>query len=171
MLIDTHWHPEQTGANEIVGPRRRHDLRAREDAEVPEPHGLRADRRRIGSIRSQPLPEAARPTKTMRGDGSLEFAGRKIDYGYLPAAHTDGDLFVHFPELNVLAAGGVVSGEQLAAARLPQRRVVRRPRARARAARGAREARHARRARAGPAAHGPRHRAAARHLRRACSRP
>jgi hypothetical protein len=41
----------------------------------------------------------------------LEFAGRKIDYGYLPAAHTDGDLFVHLAELNLLAAGGVVSAE------------------------------------------------------------
>ena len=38
--------------------------------------------------------------------------GRKIDYGYLPAAHTDGDIYVHFPELNVLVAGGPVSGEQ-----------------------------------------------------------
>ena len=27
-------------------------------------------------------------------------------------AHTDGDLYVHFPEMNVLVAGGVVSGEQ-----------------------------------------------------------
>ena len=36
----------------------------------------------------------------------------QVDYGYLPAAHTDGDLYVHFPEMNVLAAGGVVSGEQ-----------------------------------------------------------
>jgi hypothetical protein len=35
-----------------------------------------------------------------------------MDYGYMPAAHTDGDLFVQFPQLNVLAAGGVVSGER-----------------------------------------------------------
>jgi len=59
-----------------------------------------------------PLPEAARPTQTTRGDGSLEFGGHRVDYGYLPAAHTDGDLFVHFEDLNVLAAGGVVSGEK-----------------------------------------------------------
>jgi hypothetical protein len=60
----------------------------------------------------EPLAEKARPTKTVRDVGSLDFAGRKIDYGYMPAAHTDGDLFVHFRELNVLAAGGVVSGER-----------------------------------------------------------
>jgi glyoxylase-like metal-dependent hydrolase (beta-lactamase superfamily II) len=41
----------------------------------------------------------------------LAFAGKNVEYGYLPAAHTDGDLFVRFPELNVLVAGGVVSAQ------------------------------------------------------------
>jgi glyoxylase-like metal-dependent hydrolase (beta-lactamase superfamily II) len=59
-----------------------------------------------------PLPEAARPNKTTQTDGSLEFAGQQIRYEYLPAAHTDGDLYVHFPGMNVLVGGGVVSGEQ-----------------------------------------------------------
>jgi glyoxylase-like metal-dependent hydrolase (beta-lactamase superfamily II) len=30
----------------------------------------------------------------------------------MPAAHTDGDLFVHVPKLNLLAVGGVVSAEE-----------------------------------------------------------
>ena len=59
-----------------------------------------------------PLPEKARPTKTIRDKGSLEFAGQHIDYGYLPAAHTDGDLYIHFPERNLLVAGGPVSAER-----------------------------------------------------------
>jgi glyoxylase-like metal-dependent hydrolase (beta-lactamase superfamily II) len=62
--------------------------------------------------RRPPLPEAARPTNTTRGDGSMEFAGQQIDYGYMPAAHTDGDLFFHLPTMNLLVAGGVVSAEQ-----------------------------------------------------------
>ena len=56
------------------------------------------------------MPQKARATKTTRTSGSLEFAGQHIDYDYLPAAHTDGDLYVHFPEANVLVAGGPVSG-------------------------------------------------------------
>jgi len=28
------------------------------------------------------------------------------------AAHTDGDLYLHFPRMNLLVAGGVVSGEE-----------------------------------------------------------
>jgi glyoxylase-like metal-dependent hydrolase (beta-lactamase superfamily II) len=30
----------------------------------------------------------------------------------MPAAHTDGDLYVHVPKLNLLAAGGVVSSAE-----------------------------------------------------------
>jgi hypothetical protein len=29
----------------------------------------------------------------------------------LPSAHTDGDLFVHIPDLNLMAVGGVLSAE------------------------------------------------------------
>jgi cyclase len=61
--------------------------------------------------RLAPLAKEGRPTTTTRGDGSMEFAGQQIDYGYLPAAHTDGDLYVHLPKLNVMAAGGVVSAQ------------------------------------------------------------
>jgi len=35
-----------------------------------------------------------------------------VQYGYVSdAAHTDGDLYVYFPQQNVLAVGGVVSGQ------------------------------------------------------------
>jgi glyoxylase-like metal-dependent hydrolase (beta-lactamase superfamily II) len=62
--------------------------------------------------RVPPLPTEGRPTKAVRGDGSMDFAGQTIEYGYMPAAHTDGDLFVYFPKLNLLAVGGVVSAEE-----------------------------------------------------------
>jgi len=107
-LINTHWHPEQTGANEPVG-------RAGGKIFAHEKTAMYL-RNRVSSStfegRRDPLPEAARPTETTRGEGSFDVGGRKVNYGYLPAAHTDGDLYVHFPERNVLVAGGVVSGEQ-----------------------------------------------------------
>ena len=107
-LINTHWHPEQTGANEAVGS----------NGGVIFAH--EKTRMYLGNTvysvtfegRLSPLPESARPNQTTYGDGSLEFAGQQIDYGYLPAAHTDGDLYVHIPEMNLLVAGGVVSGEE-----------------------------------------------------------
>ncbi len=106
-LINTHGHSEQIGANEIVG-RAGAVILAHEKTQVFLSHPVRSV---LFEGRREPLPEAARPNKTVRGDGMLEVGGRRVDYGYLPAAHTDGDLFVHFPQLNVLAAGGVVSAE------------------------------------------------------------
>jgi cyclase len=107
-LINTHWHPEQTGANEAVG-RDGGVIFAHEKTRMYLSNT-------VDSVtfegRRRPLPQAARPNRTTRGDGSLEFSGQPIDYGYLPAAHTDGDLYVHFPKMHLLVAGGVVSAEE-----------------------------------------------------------
>ena len=107
-LINTHWHPEQTGANEAVG-RAGGVIFAHEKMQMFLSNRVQSA---LFEGRLEPLPEAARPNRVTRSDGSLEFSGRRIDYGYLPAAHTDGDLYVHFPDANVLAAGGVVSGDR-----------------------------------------------------------
>lgn len=108
MLVNTHWHPEQTGANETVG-RSGGTIFAHENTKLYLSHLSYPD---SFDERTEPLPEVARPTETTRGDGSLEFAGTKIDYGYLPQAHTDGDLYLYFPDKDILVAGGVVSGER-----------------------------------------------------------
>jgi len=34
-----------------------------------------------------------------------------VEYRYLPAAHTNGDLFIHFPRRNVIVAGGPVAAD------------------------------------------------------------
>jgi glyoxylase-like metal-dependent hydrolase (beta-lactamase superfamily II) len=106
-LINTHWHPEATGANELVG-RAGGKIFAQEKTAMYLAN-------RVSSVtfegRRDPLPEVARPTETTRAEGSLTFAGRSIEYGYLPAAHTDGDLFVHFADLDVLAIGGVMAAK------------------------------------------------------------
>jgi cyclase len=106
-LINTHWHPAQTGSNEAVG---------RAGAQIVAHEVTRLYlARAVASVDYEglhgPLAAAGRPTKTTRTDGALEFAGHTVAYGYLPAAHTNGDLYVHFPGLNVLAAGGPVASE------------------------------------------------------------
>ena len=106
-LINTHWHPEQVGANEAVG-RSGGTIFAHEKTKICLSNTVYSV---MFEGRRRPLPEAARPKKTTYGDGSLEFAGQTIEYGYMPAAHTDGDLFLHFAKMNLLVAGGVVSGE------------------------------------------------------------
>jgi cyclase len=107
LLINTHWHPEQTGANALVG-------RAGGTIFAQEKTAMYLGNRATSALfegRLEPLPADARPTQTTRAEGTREFAGQRVDYGYLPAAHTDGDLFVHFPQQGVLVAGGVVAAK------------------------------------------------------------
>jgi cyclase len=105
-LINTHWHPEQTGSNLAIG-NKGGVIIAHEVTRLYE--GRKASSVCYAGTYG-PLPEKARATKTTRTSGSLEFAGQHVAYEYLPAAHTDGDLYVHFPQANVLVAGGPVSG-------------------------------------------------------------
>src|SRR6185503_17040462 len=107
-LINTHWHPEQTGANESVG-RNGGVIFAHEKTRMYLSNTVYSV---TFKGRRPALPQPARPNRTTHGDGSMEFGGQQIDYGYLPAAHTDGDLYVHFPKMKLLVAGGVVSGEE-----------------------------------------------------------
>ncbi len=60
-----------------------------------------------------PRPEAARPTRTFHSSDpqplTVDFGGETIEYGHLREAHTDGDIYVRFPSLNVIAAGGALT--------------------------------------------------------------
>ena len=104
-LINTHWHPEQVGCNEAVGKTGGVII----SHEVTRLYLGRDSRSALYPGVIKALPPVARPTKTTYDTGSLEYAGETVDYRYLPAAHTNGDLFVHFPKHNVIAAGGPVS--------------------------------------------------------------
>lgn len=106
-LIDTHWHPSQTGSNEPVG--RAGGLII--SHEVTRLYLKRSSLSACYAGSYGPLPEIAWPTKTTRDRDSLEFAGQRVDYVYLPAAHTNGDLYVHFPKWNLIVAGGAVSAQ------------------------------------------------------------
>jgi glyoxylase-like metal-dependent hydrolase (beta-lactamase superfamily II) len=116
-LIDTHWHPEQTGANEAVG-RAGGVILAHEKTKTYLSNAVYSV---TFKGRRPALPKEARPTKTVRGDGSMDWPalserseskGVRIDYGYMPAAHTDSDIYLYMPSLNLAAAGGVVSAEE-----------------------------------------------------------
>ena len=106
-LINTHWHPEQTGSNEAVG-------KAGGTLIAHEVSRLALGRRERSALYEGyygPLPAKAIPTLTTYNTGTLMFAGEQVDYRYLPAAHTNGDLFIHFPKRNVIVAGGPVAAD------------------------------------------------------------
>ena len=105
-LINTHWHPEQTGSNLRLGKAGARII-SHENTKL----WLGYANKLPGSEQTYgPLPAKALPNETTFSAGKLEF-GQKVEYGYLLQAHTDGDLYVFFPDANVLAAGGVVSAD------------------------------------------------------------
>jgi cyclase len=106
-LLNTHWHPEQTGSNEAVGKAGGTII----SHEVSKLSLQRKERSALYAGFYGPLPPKAIPTQTTYKVGSLMFADEQVDYRYLPAAHTNGDLFVHFPKHNVIAAGGPVAAD------------------------------------------------------------
>jgi glyoxylase-like metal-dependent hydrolase (beta-lactamase superfamily II) len=56
-----------------------------------------------------PRPAAELPNKTFYESGAIDFDGRRVEYWYLPRAHTDGDIAVFFPDANVLVASDLLS--------------------------------------------------------------
>jgi len=105
-LINTHWHPEQTGLNELLG-KQGAKIIAHENTRLWLSTTVRyePDGAPIG-----PLPALARPNATTYTTGELKVGDEMLRYGYLSQAHTDGDLYVKLAKANVLVTGGVVAG-------------------------------------------------------------
>jgi cyclase len=104
-LFNTHWHWDQTGSNETLGKAGTRII-AHENTRL----WLTTDVNSKWQNRTfKPLPKQAQPNKTIYTNESLQFGGEQIDFGYLPQAHTDGDLYVFFKNANVLVGSDVVS--------------------------------------------------------------
>jgi cyclase len=104
-IFNTHWHPEQTGSNEFLGKAGK-TIIAHENTRL----WLTTDVTwSWNGQRFKRLPQVAQPNKAFYKTGELPSGVR---YGHIPdAAHTDGDIYVYFPQQNVLAVGDVVSGQ------------------------------------------------------------
>lgn len=105
-VINTHWHPQQTGNNAVF---------AQEGARLIA-HAKAAQRMRV----PQYVPwedryldareKAAVPTEVFyHGTREITFGGESIEYGYLQQPHTDGDLYVWFKDANIVLAGDTVA--------------------------------------------------------------
>lgn len=104
-LYNTHWHEEQTGANRALGERGV-EIVAHENTALWLGTEVWV---RWSDKKYPPLPKPARPTTSVYDPGRMTIGGRAVEHGWARDAHTDGDLFVFFPDDNVLVAGGFVS--------------------------------------------------------------
>jgi glyoxylase-like metal-dependent hydrolase (beta-lactamase superfamily II) len=104
-VFNTHWHQEQVGGNLAFG---------RSEATIIAHEKTRAHLATDYYLHNEDRyekaqPTAARPTVTFfTGDQTLG-TDKRIAYGHLNEAHTDGDIYVFFRDANVLAAGDAIS--------------------------------------------------------------
>jgi glyoxylase-like metal-dependent hydrolase (beta-lactamase superfamily II) len=104
-LFNTQWHPEQTGSNQRLGEQGV-EIIAHENTMLWESTEVW---QRWSGQTFAPLPAAALPKTTFFEDGSRRIGDREVHYGYLRAAHTDGDIWVYFDDEDILVTGGLVS--------------------------------------------------------------
>jgi len=105
VLFNTHWHAEQTGSNLAVGKAGGRII-AHENTRL----WLNTT---VDSTWQQqqfkPLPKAALPNDTFFTSGAMRHGDQHIEYGHLLQAHTDGDIFVHLRDANVLIVGDLLA--------------------------------------------------------------
>jgi glyoxylase-like metal-dependent hydrolase (beta-lactamase superfamily II) len=104
-LFNTCWHPDRTGLNEALGAAgtriiAHENTRLWLGRDVTRPWDEQTIRR---------LPPAALPSDTFYDSRIVQVGGRELCCGYLLQAHTDGDIYVHFPEQKLLVTGGAVT--------------------------------------------------------------
>ncbi len=106
-LFNTHWHPEHTGSNETLAK-----AGVTIVSQVNTKLWLSTDVTWPWSNETvQPLPEPARPTKTFFEREELTVGGQRVVSGHLrDCPHTDGVMYVFFPDPNMLAIGDAVYG-------------------------------------------------------------
>lgn len=109
LLFNTHWHPMHTGGNEALRSGET-DIVAHELTKLWMSTEYYVD---WEDKTYEPRMNAALPTKTFYATDPqpivIEIGDEEIEYGHLPEAHTDGDMYVRLRNRNVLVAGGVVT--------------------------------------------------------------
>ena len=104
-LFNTHWHLDQVGSNEALGLAGATIVGHAKTRQRLSTGYYLPDEERY----EPPLPKAAQPTDVFYTEAATTVGGARIEYGYLIEAHTDGDIYVAFPDSNVIAVGDVVA--------------------------------------------------------------
>jgi glyoxylase-like metal-dependent hydrolase (beta-lactamase superfamily II) len=105
ILFNTNWRAEHTGANRRMRGAGA-DVFAHENTKLWLAGDFFVE---WEHAHYEPQPPEALPNRTFYTSGKIDFGGTPVEYGYLPRAHTDGDVYVFFPNHNVLAVGDLLA--------------------------------------------------------------
>jgi len=104
-VFNTCWHLEHTGSNEAFR-KSGAKIIAHENTKLWLGADFYSD---WENKRYKPRPVEALPTETFYTAGKTTFGTARVEYGYMMQAHTDGDIYIFFPEQNVLVAGDALT--------------------------------------------------------------
>jgi glyoxylase-like metal-dependent hydrolase (beta-lactamase superfamily II) len=110
ILFNTHWHLDHTGSNETLGKAGARIIAHANTAKWLKTRVFVEAQNRMYERR----PPEAIPGETFYKSAKMSFGKMPVEYGHLPFGHTDGDIYVFFPEANVIAVSDI-----LAAGRYP----------------------------------------------------
>jgi glyoxylase-like metal-dependent hydrolase (beta-lactamase superfamily II) len=105
-VINTHWHAEATGGNDVLGAAGAKLIaHAKAAQRMGVDQYLPAEDRYLKARSKQAVPRDI----FYNGSRTLQFGSEHIEYGYLQQPHTDGDIYVYLRDSNVLLAGDAAS--------------------------------------------------------------
>jgi cyclase len=112
VLFDTHWHYDHTGCNEALGAAgakiighvntKKWLAKATVTKALNQAQDAAPDRA-FGPTKPEGLPK-----ETFSKGGKMTFGKEAIEYTYFPMAHTDSDVYLFFPNSNVLHTGDLL---------------------------------------------------------------
>lgn len=105
VLFNTNWHPEHTGSNELLGK-----AGAKIVAHANTRKWLKT--RVLVELQNRtytPRPPEAIPTETFYNSAKMTFGPVPIEYGHLPFANSDGDIYLFFPESNIMVVSDIIT--------------------------------------------------------------
>ncbi len=101
ILFDTHWHGDHVGSNELLGHA---GVKIMAHANAKKWLSQRVNMEAFGTT-VEPLKPEGLPTETFDKGGKMTFGKEKIEYVHVPLSHTDNDVYLFFPNANVLHCG------------------------------------------------------------------
>lgn len=105
LLFNTHWHLDHTGSNEALGKAGAKIIAHANTAKWLKTRVFVEAQNRTYERR----PPEAIPTETFYNSAKMNIGQTRVEYGHLPFGHTDGDIYVFFPDANVIVVSDILA--------------------------------------------------------------